>query len=326
MTALILHGLVPADTEPPEGAPPHERIPAGRLVGLATACPHRGPGDAPDAAMSAILAHNALLAAFAAAGDVLPVRYGTAFSSRAALAAHLAEHEGDYVSAVAPIAGAREWGVRASLRAPGQAAEESPSARAEADGASGGFAGQERREAPRAGDPGGIRDRSGAAARRASSPDDGGACTARRDSRAADTAAGLDAGAVPIADGSGRAFLAQRRDRRLRRASVVAARARWASDLAERLGDLGRGVLPRPPKPDRLVDLAILVPVAAEEALHAALAEAAASAAPLGLRLSLSGPWPAYSFCDATSGDMATPGRGGEVAGADRSEPEDVHV
>lgn len=93
MTMLLLHGLTRCDAPTPEDAPPHLRIAAGHLVALATTAATARLADAAEPPVAEAMAHHRLLSAYAARSDVLPVRFGTAFSGRPGLSSALMAEE-----------------------------------------------------------------------------------------------------------------------------------------------------------------------------------------------------------------------------------------
>ncbi len=228
MTSLWLHGLVVEGAATPPDAGAHRRIAAGGLVGLCTSV-----GQAPDTAESAVagaLAHNALLVAQASQGAILPVRYGTAFSSEVALREHLSEHADLYRATLQRIGDAREFG----LRLQSVDAQPEPAFR----------------------------------------------------------------GAPPQQE-TGRAFLERGRLRRDRRGEEAQRRACRADRLARVCAGEARAMVRQArSRADTLVDLALLVSRDREDALRERARAAQIEAAKDGLCLTLSGPWPPYSFAD----------------------------
>ena len=96
---------------------------------------------------------------------------------------------------------------------------------------------------------------------------------------------------------TGREFLLKGLELRDRRKTVTAGRTDLARRLMEGLNPLTRQMeAAGTTKPERLIDLAILLQPARLDQLMALASEVAAAAAPLGLQVDVKGPWPAYSF------------------------------
>jgi len=108
---------------------------------------------------------------------------------------------------------------------------------------------------------------------------------------------------------TGRDFLRSRKGQRDRREGAARARRAWIEAMVEGLADLARETLPRPPRRDRVLDLALLVPACRDTALAARVEAWAGPAAAVGLTLSLTDPMPPYSFAQAPAEAMADPGR-----------------
>lgn len=96
---------------------------------------------------------------------------------------------------------------------------------------------------------------------------------------------------------SGRAFLARGRDQRTARAALANRQADLQQTLMRALQALAWQLEPAAaPRPDRLLDLALLLPAAAVPDLIACGPRFGAAALAVGLDLRITGPWPAYSF------------------------------
>jgi len=96
---------------------------------------------------------------------------------------------------------------------------------------------------------------------------------------------------------TGRDFLTRGRDLRDRRKMLADGRIKLVRDLREGLRPICHHVESAgTPKPDRLVDLALLIDGDQVPALTRLVAEVAPQAGPMGLDLRFTGPWPAYSF------------------------------
>lgn len=96
---------------------------------------------------------------------------------------------------------------------------------------------------------------------------------------------------------SGRAFLARGRDQRTARATLANRHAALQQELTRALQALACQLEPAAaPRPDRLLDLALLLPAATVPDLIALGPRFDAAAQDIGLDLRITGPWPAYSF------------------------------
>ena len=109
MSTLYLHGIVPAGTGAIAHLPAHRLVAAGTVAGIATSGPAGFASEAETVA--AVLAHDRLLAGYLARGPVLPVRFGTAFSSSAAVAERLATGAAEATRHLAALDGAAEYGL-----------------------------------------------------------------------------------------------------------------------------------------------------------------------------------------------------------------------
>jgi hypothetical protein len=138
---LWAYGVVPAGQPPPERAVglegrPVVGVPHGDLAVLATVVPagefrgaelDRQLEDLPTLGRLA-RAHDAVLEAALADGDVIPFRLCTMFSSRQAVEDMLAAERDRFSSALARVHGTAEWGVKAfAAGAAAPAAAEPPS-------------------------------------------------------------------------------------------------------------------------------------------------------------------------------------------------------
>ncbi len=87
---VVLLGIVSADAETPSAAPPHRRVRfGGGCDALAVDRPAPGEDDPETAALSLALTQAAVLSAYAARHDVLPVALGAAFSDDGAMVGRL---------------------------------------------------------------------------------------------------------------------------------------------------------------------------------------------------------------------------------------------
>ena len=102
----LLMGLVDRGLSAPAGAPPHRRL--SGPAGLDAVLIDRTAEDGTEA-MGLALAQVAILSAYAAQGDVLPVALGAAFSGDAAVTTHLAALEPELQARRTALAGRAEW-------------------------------------------------------------------------------------------------------------------------------------------------------------------------------------------------------------------------
>lgn len=120
MSALILHGVLAGDAPTPSDAPPHRKVGVGDLRALVSDA--RGPTPAGEAAdtVSAALFHHQVLTAYCQSADVLPVRFGTAFSSVTALTQEVMVTQRQMHEALGRIVGCVEYVVSLTATAPRQ--------------------------------------------------------------------------------------------------------------------------------------------------------------------------------------------------------------
>lgn len=109
MSALVLHGVLDRDARPAADAPPHQQIDVGALLALVSTTGDPPATDACDAAVEAALAHHHLLTSYCQAADLLPIRFGTAFSSQEALGRQVAGMAAQIQAALARISGCTEY-------------------------------------------------------------------------------------------------------------------------------------------------------------------------------------------------------------------------
>ena len=96
---------------------------------------------------------------------------------------------------------------------------------------------------------------------------------------------------------SGRGFLLRSKQLRDKRRSLVTDRQAFARDLALRVAALTDHPLHQgSAKPDKILDVSLLIPHQSVQGLRAIADRATAQAADLGLTLLVRGPWPAYHF------------------------------
>lgn len=123
------------------------------------------------------------------------------------------------------------------------------------------------------------------------------------------TLAEAAAASPPVTDG-GRDYLRARLEARRARETAEAIRTGAIAAIQHRLAESAKATVAHLPShhapgPRRILELALLAPRAAAEALTAAAEAAAREAARAGLALALSGPWPAYSFAAGPDGGAA---------------------
>lgn len=112
MNGLLLHGVVLPSATSSATAPLHDRLACGGLIALVSTAP---PGLAqlgPDALADVALAHHAVLQAYCEAGPVLPMKFGTVFSSADAVKRHLAPEADGLLTALQSLFDQREYNLR----------------------------------------------------------------------------------------------------------------------------------------------------------------------------------------------------------------------
>ena len=117
MTALLLHGIVKRETPFPPDAPQHVRVAVGGLIALATPASASLLADEGDPPLAEAQTHHELLSIHAAMSDVLPVRFGTIFSSEAALSDGLSRQANALQAALARLSGRVEYVMSLTLAA-----------------------------------------------------------------------------------------------------------------------------------------------------------------------------------------------------------------
>lgn len=225
MGALLLHGLVPAQTELRADAPVHQHVPCDGFTALTSTADDLGAIEdlAPDALADLALRHNAILLAYCPDTAVMPMRFGAAFSTTQMARAQLNVAASAHRKSLATLTHLREYTVWLDV----------------------------------AGDP----------PRSTASP------------------------------ASGRDFLAQKRSSRDLRQALGTHRMAVAQELLTELEQFGAGLQQASaPKPGRLLGAALLIPTKRIDRLTQIATRTEAKAAPLGLALAVTGPWPAYSF------------------------------
>lgn len=111
--ALILHGFVWAESRAPLPAAPHRRTQIGRLVALSSEqAPTKAQDPDEQTALAAAFSHHKLLSAYCAEHDVLPVRFGSAFSSEGALIERVTATRGSVTAALENLADRLEFVLR----------------------------------------------------------------------------------------------------------------------------------------------------------------------------------------------------------------------
>lgn len=225
MAEVILHGLVMAtnDRSPPETSPSHTRLDCGRVMALVSTAPDGIRSLDPDGVATLALRHHAILQAYCDSGAVLPMRFGSVFSSTDALRLHIAPRADQMKIALEYLDTMQEYTLRLAF-----ADHPLP---------------------------------------------------------------------VPQPARTGREFLARGRDLRDLRHGLAERRRVLADDLSNAVRLIATRVEPAgTPRPDRALDLVMLVKADAVEHLPALAARFCVQARALGLDLALTGPWPAYSY------------------------------
>ena len=113
---ILLHGLVPRHTCQRVDAPPHEMIEVDDFRVLTSAAPPDLEDLSPDRLADLALRHNAILLAYCADTSVLPLRFGTAFSSVEAAWAHLRTTSAAHLRALTLAGTFRDYAIRLSLQ------------------------------------------------------------------------------------------------------------------------------------------------------------------------------------------------------------------
>lgn len=106
--ALFLHGI--AAPGPAPEAPPHHVFAMGSFLALASQAPEET--ETPEAMAEIALRHNEILVAWCHRGPVLPLRFGTVFSSAPALQTHLAQEAQRLDAALQALGDAQEYVLR----------------------------------------------------------------------------------------------------------------------------------------------------------------------------------------------------------------------
>jgi hypothetical protein len=115
--AVLLHGLVPKETPHRAGSPAHNIIGCSDFDALASPAPPGLDDLPPDMLADLALHHNAVLLAYCTDGPVLPLRFGTAFSSATAAAEHLHHAAAGHLRALRITGTFREYAIRLSVLA-----------------------------------------------------------------------------------------------------------------------------------------------------------------------------------------------------------------
>lgn len=113
MSAVLLHGIVLDQAEAPADVPRHRRVRLGRLNALVSV-PNAGENE--EEQLAAALSHHHLLLGYSQTSDVLPVRYGTVFSSDERLCRHLNAVEAPITTALRTLENRREYLLTVALQ------------------------------------------------------------------------------------------------------------------------------------------------------------------------------------------------------------------
>ncbi|MEM9425086.1 MAG: GvpL/GvpF family gas vesicle protein [Pseudomonadota bacterium] len=115
MTSLLLHGIIRADAPgPPAGTLGHLRITAGELAGLARPVAAHALSAEGASPMAEVEAHHDLLSAYAVSSDLVPVRFGTAFSGQRAIVDMLRSEVDTHLARLARVASCVEYTLKLS--------------------------------------------------------------------------------------------------------------------------------------------------------------------------------------------------------------------
>ena len=230
---LQLHGLISKGAQKVCKAPAHQIVPMATFDALVSPYALAAASDnaSPDILGSAAMMHHRILLAYCADNAVLPMRFGTVFSSQSTLMAAMLEKADAYNDALKLLSKQREFSVQLNISQ---------------------------------GDP-----------------------------------------EPPSPKENGRAFLSQRQSMRDRRRNQTQHRRAFAQWLCAQLTALSTyPVTSATAKPDRVLDVSVLIPVSRIHELRALASAAYPQAVDLALSLSITGPWPAYNF-DTTHMDQS---------------------
>ena len=111
MTGLVLqlHGLAGPSVVRRPGGPAHRVMRFGQLTGLVSRCPYGGRLEVADAAAERVMAHHQILSLYCGEGPVLPLQFGSFFSSLHAIRERLADHEAMHLTALARLGDRQEY-------------------------------------------------------------------------------------------------------------------------------------------------------------------------------------------------------------------------
>lgn len=112
MEEVFLHGVVLPSATCASDAPLHDRMACGGLSALVSAAPLGLTDFSPDALAQVALAHHAVLQAYCQSGPVLPMKFGTVFSSAEAVKRHLEPEADGLVTALQSLCDQREYNLR----------------------------------------------------------------------------------------------------------------------------------------------------------------------------------------------------------------------
>jgi len=223
MADVLLHGLVLSNTAIPIDSPPHDLVVCAGITALISAAPLGVRDLEPEALAELALGHHAILQAYCETVAVLPLRFGSVFSSVDTVRHHIRKSVDQITIALHKLEDMKEYTLRLTVM----------------------------------GDP---------------TPPSGPALT-------------------------GRDFLARGRDLRKLRHTIADGRAALSRDLTAALHRLAVQIEPAAAaRPDRVMDLAALLPAGAVASLATIAQRFGPQAQALGLDLRITGPWPAYSF------------------------------
>lgn len=223
MVAFLLHGLVPVGTSPRLSAATHDLIACTGFLAVTSPAPDGLHDLPPDALAALALHHNAVLLAYCTDTAVLPMRFGTAFSSINALRHHLDPASAQHQAALQRVTRFQEYTLRLQI------VSDPPVQMAQVT--------------------------------------------------------------------SGRDFLARGRAVRDHRLHLTERRRALAQNVLTDLRPITYQIeAVGSPKPERLLDIALLIDKPRRDELVTVAARIAGLTSALGLELTVTGPWPAYSF------------------------------
>jgi hypothetical protein len=114
MNTVVLHGLIVSGDALRTDAPAHRLIAMETLQAIVsdTTLPPETSELSEDQTAQAALFHNEILVKYCEAGDVLPIRFGAAFSSDAAVVSHVASDAVQHLTMIRRLSDSKEFALR----------------------------------------------------------------------------------------------------------------------------------------------------------------------------------------------------------------------